>query len=66
VCVCVCARVRVRVRVRARVHASDVISGTVPVGKFLARSLILNDEHYRRHRGTHKESSIGRLPLLVS
>ena len=40
------------------VRASDVTSGTVPVGKFLARSLILNDEHYRRHRGTHKESQL--------
>jgi len=48
--VCVCCAVCVR--------APDVILGTVPVGKFLARSLILNDEHYRRHRGTHKESQL--------
>jgi hypothetical protein len=40
-------------------HAYNVFSQTVPNRKFLARTLILNEECYGRHRGTHQQVSIG-------
>jgi hypothetical protein len=52
VCVCVCA--------------SLTFSETISTGQFLARSSVLSDECYGRHRGTHNGVSIGCLPLIVA